>query len=376
MKFINRHLATRLFLAFLLVTFVGMFIMAATAQVALPRSFNRHMMGELPEQTPSGRGPMMGERAANEALFERFSESFREVFLWSVLAAAGVALIVSLWLSRRIVAPIESMMRASQRIAQGNFGERVAEVGEDELGRLGHSFNDMAEQLEQVETRRRQLIGDVSHELRTPLTTIKGSMEGLMDGVLPANAETFEQIHREADRLARLVDDLQELSRVEAKSYSLDVRPMALSALGQILAKRLARQFEQKSIALSLDLPESLPLVLADEDRLVQILTNLLGNALQYTPAPGTVTVTAALAAGEMQITVADTGVGIPPEHLPHIFDRFYRVDKSRSRTSGGGSGIGLTVARHLVESHGGRIWAESAGAGQGSRFVFTLPVA
>ena len=223
---------------------------------------------------------------------------------------------------------------------------------------------------------RRRLIGDVSHELRTPLTAIKGSMEGLMDGVLPATQETYQQIHAEADRLNRLVDDLQELSRVEAHAYELDIRPVDVSALVQTVTKRLAPQAESKRISLDLDLAPDLPRVLADEDRAVQVLTNLTGNALQYTPEDGRMTIAAERMNNEVQISVRDTGIGIPPEHLPHIFDRFYRADKSRSRRAGGGSGIGLTIARALVEAHGGRIWVESAGEGQGSTFTFTLPIA
>jgi histidine kinase len=268
------------------------------------------------------------------------------------------------------------MSQASQRIADGHYEERVQVRGEDELARLAMRFNQMAENLSQVEAMRRQLIGDVSHELRTPLTAIKGSMEGLMDGVLPADEDTFQQIHAEADRLNRLVDDLQELSRVEARAYELDLRPLDVPSLMQTVTKRLGPQFEAKRIALDVDLTPGLPRILADEGRAIQILTNLTGNALQYTPESGRVRISAKQVDRFVQFSIQDTGVGIPPEHIGHIFDRFYRVDKSRSRRSGGGSGIGLTIARALVEAHGGRIWAESTGEGQGSNFIFTLPVA
>jgi histidine kinase len=234
----------------------------------------------------------------------------------------------------------------------------------------------MAEKLNQVEFMRRHLIGDVSHELRTPLTAIKGSMEGLMDGVLPATNETYQLIHSEANRLNRLVDDLQELSRVEARAYDLDLRPVGVSSLSQTVTKRLAPHFESKHISLDLELAPDLPHVLADEDRAMQVLTNLTGNALQYTPEGGRVIISAKRIDDEVQIAVRDTGIGIPPEHLSHIFDRFYRVDKSRSRQAGGGSGIGLTIARALVEAHGGRIWAESSGEEQGTTFTFTFPIA
>jgi len=279
-------------------------------------------------------------------------------------------------LSRSIIAPVHAMSAATERIADGRYDERVLVEGKDELAQLAIRFNQMANKLNEVETMRRRLIGDVSHELRTPLTAIKGSMEGLMDGVLPATEETYRQIHAEADRLNRLVDDLQELSRVEARAYELDRRALDVAAIVQTVAKRLKPQAESKQISLNLELAPDLPPILADEDRVVQVLTNLVGNALQYTPEHGTVTLSAARYSAEVKISIRDSGIGIPPEHLADIFDRFYRVDKSRSRRAGGGSGIGLTIARALVEAHGGRIWAESAGEGQGSTFSFTIPVA
>jgi len=279
-------------------------------------------------------------------------------------------------LSRRIIAPIRTLTDASQHIADGHYAERVQVNGEDEIAQLAARFNQMATQLEQVEAMRRQLIGDVTHELRTPLTSIKGYMEGLVDGVLPSTPETFNQIHREADRLSRLVDDLQELSRVEAKAYSLDFRSVTVSNLVQTTVKRLAPQARDKRINLRSNLPADLPPLQADEDRITQVLVNLVANAIQYTPEGGDVTISAARHADEIHVSVTDTGIGIPPEHLANLFTRFYRVDKSRSRNAGGGSGIGLTIAKHLVEAHGGHIWAESSGEGQGSTFSFSLKIA
>jgi len=254
------------------------------------------------------------------------------------------------------------------------FGD-LAKGELDELAQLALHFNQMADRLERTESIRRQLIGDVAHELRTPLTAIKGSMEGLIDGVLPADAETFQQVYREADRLQRLVADLQELSRVEAGAYSLNLRPVSVGRLIEAFVARFGRQFAEKGVALETDLPAGLPSVMADEDRIGQVLLNLAGNALQYTPAGGKVRVAAHRQDNEVHIAVTDTGIGIAAEHLPHLFTRFYRVDKSRSR-AGGGSGIGLTISRHLIEAHGGRIWAASPGPGQGSTFTFTLPIA
>lgn len=366
--YLRSHLGAKLFLSYLAIIVVGVVVLILASQFILPTSFNRHMAG-------MGNGMMMGEagNSAMSQLFVDFRASFNEALMYAVLAAMGIAVLLSLLFSRRVISPVQAMSLATQRIANGRYEERVQVNGEDELAQLAVRFNQMAEKLDQVESMRRRLIGDVSHELRTPLTAIKGSMEGLMDGILPANDETFQQIHAEVDRLNRLVDDLQELSRVEARAYQLDIRRIDVSSLAQTVAKRLATRFESKHILLELELTPDLPPVLADEDRAIQILTNLTGNALQYTPEGGRVTISAKQISDEVQITVRDTGIGIPPEHISHIFDRFYRVDKSRSRHAGGGSGIGLTIASALVEAHGGRIWVESAGEGNGSTFTFTL---
>jgi signal transduction histidine kinase len=196
-----------------------------------------------------------------------------------------------------------------------------------------------------------------------------------MDGVLPASDETFGQIYLEADRMGCLVDDLQELSRVEADTFKLDLRPVAVADLVTAALARLGRQYEEKGVALTSSLPPDLPLIQADEDRVGQVLLNLIGNALQYTSAEGEVRVSATRHDDEVEVSVTDTGFGIPADHLTHIFDRFYRVDRSRSRRAGGGSGIGLTIAKRLVEAHGGRIWAESEGEGKGSKLTFTLKI-
>jgi histidine kinase len=378
MKYIRERLGAKLFIANLMVILIGVIILAITIQITIPTAFNRHMgmmtdngMGMMGQGQGQGQGQGLGR-----TLFENFRASMFESLGYAVTASVLAALLVSLFLSRRIVAPIRTLTDASQHIADGHYAERVQVNGSDEIAQLATRFNQMATQLEQVESMRRQLIGDVTHELRTPLTSIKGYMEGLVDGVLPSTPETFNQIHREADRLSRLVDDLQELSRVEAKAYSLDVRSVAVSNLVQTTVKRLAPQARDKRITLHSSLPADLPPIQADEDRITQVLVNLVANAIQYTPEGGDVTISAVKHTDEIHISVKDSGVGIPPEHLANLFTRFYRVDKSRSRNSGGGSGIGLTIAKHLVEAHGGRIWAESKGDGRGSTFTFSLKVA
>jgi histidine kinase len=378
-EYLRKHLGVKLFLSYLAIIAAGILVLIVASQFVLPAAFNRHMAGMMFGSGPDagmGNGMMMGRNrnGAMPQFFLDFRAGFNEVLMYAAIAAIIVAVIVSLLFSRSVIAPVQAMSLATQRIAAGHYDERVHVKGEDELAQLAARFNQMAEKLNEVEATRRRLIGDVSHELRTPLTAIKGSMEGLMDGVLPATSETYEQIHAEADRLNRLVDDLQELSRIEAQAYQLEIRPVNVSSVAQTTIKRLSPQATSRHISLDLNLPANLPEVRADEDRLIQILTNLTGNALQYTPEDGKVVIAGKTMDDRVQISVQDTGIGIPPEHLPHIFDRFYRVDKSRSRRAAGGSGIGLTIARALVEAQGGRIWAESPGEGQGSTFVFTLP--
>jgi histidine kinase len=345
---IRRHLGLKLFISYLIVILVSSVVLASAAEVMVPSAFERHL---------AAMAAFMGDTSPDLELdlFTNFRNAVNEALALATLAAVLGAVAVSFFVSRRIVAPVRQMMIASQRIADGHYDERVEMPGGanwdqlDELAQLAISFNQMATKLEQTEATRRELIGNVAHELRTPLATITGSMEGLIDGVLPAEVATFQQIYREADRLQRLVTDLQELSRVEAGAFALNLRPASVAHLVETTVARLSLQFEEKGVALETNVRADLPLVQADDSARHQ--------------------------EAEVQVSVADTGVGVAAEHLPLIFTRFYRVDKSRSR-AGGGSGIGLTIAKHLVEAHGGRIWAESPGPDQGSTLTFTLPLA
>ena len=378
LSYIRRHLGIKLFISYLTVILVGVIVLATTAEFVVPSAFDRHLAAMSAMMSP-----MMGDSTTNLELdlFNNFRAAVTEAMILAALASSVVAVLVSLLVSRQVVAPVQEMMLASQRISEGHYNERVQVPGDvskdelDELSQLALRFNRMAASLEQTEVIRRQLIADVTHELRTPLTAVKGSMEGLIDGVLPADEATFQQIISEAERLQRLVNDLQELSRVEAGAYELIIHSYRVSDLLAATEARLGRQFEEKDVSLEIALPNDLPQVLADEDRIGQVLLNLVGNALQYTPPGGKVQVTATAQGGEVYIAVTDSGMGIPVEHLPHLFTRFYRVDKSRSR-AGGGSGIGLTIAKYLVEAQGGSIWAQSEGAGRGSTFTFSLPIA
>ena len=376
LRSVRRRLGRKLLLSYLIIIVVGVVVLASAAEFTIPTTFDRHMLSMQ---------PMMGGAevgAGRDAdLFARFRTAVSESLLLAASAATLAAVVVSLLVTRRVVAPVREMMAASRRIADGNYDERVEIHGNpapdemDELDQLAVTFNQMADKLERTEAIRRQLIGDVAHELRTPLSTIKGSLEGLMDGVLAPTEANLVQIYRETERLQRLVADLQELSRVEAGAFELNLRKVEVEELVSSAVDRLSGQFEEKGVRLEIDLPPELPAVTADPDRIGQVLLNLLGNALQYTPSGRAVEVLACQRDQVVEIEVRDEGIGIPAEHLPHIFTRFYRVDRSRSRV-GGGSGIGLTIAKHLVEAHGGRIWASSPEPGKGSSFTFTLPLA
>lgn len=370
MNWLRRSLGWKLLISYLVVITVGMVTLALAAESAIPTAFNRHMAGMQMMM-----GSQMGMQTMASDLFTNFRMAFTEALLWATSLAIVSAMIVSIFVTRRVATPVRHLTQASRHIADGHYDERVPETSTDELGQLARSFNQMAAALAQTETMRRELIGNVAHELRTPLTNIKGYMEGLIDGVLPPEPETYQLVYHEADRLQRLVSDLQELSRVEAGTFELTLTRVPVAALIDQTAARLRPQFEEKGVALQISVPAGLPAVRVDEDRLGQVLLNLVGNALQYTPSGGLVTIAAKLHGREIQILIQDSGLGISAEHLPHLFDRFYRVDKSRSR-AGGGSGIGLTIARHLVEVHGGQIWATSDGPDQGSTFGFSLPVA
>ena len=370
---LRQTFAFKLFISYLAVILVGGIVLALVVEIIIPGAYQRHMVGM------QGMMEMMGQTEGTD-MFSGFRSGVNEALTVAAIAALFAALIVSIVVSRRVVAPVHAITQASLRIADGHFDQRVAVSGKglahaDELERLALAFNQMAERLEHTEQMRLQLLGDVSHELRTPLTAIKGSMEALVDGVLPAEPATFQQIEQETDRLQRLVNDLQELSRVEAGAYELDRHPLSIADLVKTATRRIERQFQAKNVSLKILLAPDVPLVQGDADRLLQVLLNLLSNACQYTPEGGEVRIQVDVRGGEIVVSVVDNGVGIPPEHISHLFTRFYRVDKSRSRQAGGGSGIGLTIAKHLIEAHGGRIWAESQGSGMGSSFTFALPV-
>jgi len=292
--------------------------------------------------------------------------------LWGALAALGVAIIASYLVSGWITRPLAHMADAAGKIAAGDFGQRVSYSGRDDIGRFATAFNDMAEQLEQTETLRRELLGTISHEIRTPLATIEGYMQGLVDGVVPDEPATYELVRKEAARLSRLVTDVERLSRLEAGAEPINPQKIgAADAVGSV-TEALKPQFASSGLSLEIDCPGPCPSVWADPDKFAQVLGNLLSNSLRYTPDGGAVKVVVRAEDDMVAFTVEDDGVGIPSADLPHVFERFYRVDKSRSTTSGG-SGIGLAVVKALVEQMEGDVDAQSV-PGEYTRITFRLP--
>ncbi|MCF7944948.1 MAG: HAMP domain-containing protein [Spirochaetia bacterium] len=306
-------------------------------------------------------------------LINTFQAALNEVILFAVFGALLAALIVSSFVAWRIVSPIRSMMKTVVQIADGDYRQRAYFIWDDELGELAKNFNRMAETLNSTETRRIELIGNVAHELRTPLASMRSLMEGIIDGVLPADFSTYSAVQKEITRLQRLVGDLENLSKAESGQIKLNLQEFDLNDLLEQVVLKLKPQFLEKQIDLKIELPDHVVRVQADWERLQQVLINLLGNALQYTSPNGTVRINTESKDDMIICGVEDNGIGLSESDISHIFERFYRVDKSRSR-AGGGSGIGLTIANHIIEAHGGSLKVESPGSQQGSRFYFTLP--
>jgi len=413
-----RSVTFKLAVGFAAVALVGVLIVAFLANRSTTAEFGNYLQGGglTSGQRAGGmmgRGPAVGSSMAEmmrqmmqqagtpERLF--LDEVNRSLWISGGIALAA-ALLLGLLLSRQITAPLRRLTMASRRVAAGDFSQRVELRSGDELASLAEAFNSMAESLARNEESRKQLLSDIAHELKTPVAIIQGNLEAMIDGVVPATPERLASLREETLLLGRLVTDLRDLSLAEAGRLPLHPEPLDLAELIRGIVSRLGAQAETHGVSLEVKLDEGLPIVTADPARISQVLRNLLDNALRYTPSGGVITVSACVEAplhigsrprpaaakplGEspgsksasgptdgcfVRVTVSDTGPGIPPEELPKVFDRFYRVDKSRTRSSGG-TGLGLSVAKQLVEAHGGRIWAESE-PGRGAAFHFTLPV-
>jgi len=316
---------------------------------------------------------MPGASSIMAADLERaITDGLNEALLWGGIAAMVAAVIASFLVSGWITRPLRHMAEIAGQIAAGDYAERVAYESDDDIGLFARAFNNMAGQLEKTEEVRRELLGTISHELRTPLATIEGYMQGLMDGVIPAEPATYELVRHEASRLSRLVANIERLSRLEAGGETIKPQRLNVAKAVDETISPLRPLFVQAALALTVDVPRQELEVWADPDKLAQILGNLLANALRYGEAGGSVRVTAEAKGNLVVFAVEDNGRGIPAKDLPHVFERFYRVDKSRSQ-AGGGSGIGLAVVKALVQQMGGTVEAESI-PGTLTRFTFSLP--
>ncbi len=368
-----RQLRWRIVAAQMLVVVVGVLVLVLMADVVASTTLARTIQPLLAELLADSPPTLTAEISAE--LLEIFRGTVNQALLVAALAATLAGLVSGLLLLREILRPLNQIAHSSQRIAAGHYDERVTVPASDELAVVANNFNQMAAALEQVEQQRTILIGNVAHELRTPLTGLEGYIEGLIDGIFPSDPETFSMMQRELRRLRRLVDDLQSLSRVEAGQIALQCSSFDLIALVRQVLTQLQPQASAQNLEITIaEAPVTL-LVYADADRSAQVLVNLIGNAIQYTPEGGRISVRLSASDDTAQVAITDTGIGIPAEALPYIFERFYRVDPSRARSSGG-SGIGLTITRHLIWAMGGTINASSPGPGQGSTFSFTLPLA
>jgi signal transduction histidine kinase len=292
----------------------------------------------------------------------------------AVAASLVTALAASWLLAQRLTRPIRTLADAAARIGAGSYQARVPlPAGDDELAALGAAFNRMAQALESTERRRHALLADLAHELRTPLATLEGYVEGLADGVVAADQDAWGVLQAELVRLRRLVEDLETISRAEERQLELHLGPVDPAALAARAVQAAQPAYQAKGVTLTASVERPLPLVSADPERLGEVLDNLLGNALRHTPESSRVEVSASQRGNEVELSVRDTGEGIPPELLDQVFERFFRADPARTR-SDGGSGLGLTISRAIVQAHRGRLWAESGGLGRGARFVVRLP--
>ncbi len=360
----NVGLGPRLVFAQVLVILAGGATLLAVALVLAPGLFRTHLDRVA--------GPITDDLAAH--LDEAFARAVLISLAVAMSAASLVALAVSWFVTRRMVRPVRAMAEAAERIAAGSYSVRVGAAGAGaEFDVLGYAFNHMAASLAATERTRAEMLRDLAHELRTPLTSVRGYVEALADGVRPLDRDAVETIDSELVRMERLVDDIATVSRAEERQ--LDLRQQRTDP-GDLVASAVAaadRAFEERGVGLVTEVENGIPEVSVDRDRIQEVLANLLDNALRHTPAQGQVVLAARHRSGFVELAVTDTGEGIAAEHLPRVFERFYRVDAGRSRMRGG-SGIGLAIARALVAAQGGRIRAQSPGRGAGSTFTVTLP--
>jgi signal transduction histidine kinase len=301
------------------------------------------------------------------------SSAINRFLIFGALLAIGIALIFTFVISQRITSPIRVLTTTARKLGQGDFSQRVSISSRDEVGELARTFNSMAGDLERIEKLRRDMVADVAHELRTPLANISGYLEAIQDDVVKPDAATIASLSEETALLSRLVDDLQELALADAGELKLVRQPESILQLVEQSVKAVQVSAVEKGLEITTVLPTDLPLVNIDYHRISEVLHNLLTNSIKHTTGRGKISIQVERSGQFIKVTVTDNGEGIPAADVPYLFERFYRVDKSRTR-NGGGSGLGLTITKRLVEAHGGTIGVQSE-LGKGSSFFFTVPV-
>jgi len=375
------RISVRLFISYALVIVIGSVVAYVTIRLLAPTFFDNEwtLMGGFPQGIPRG-APTGGFPGAPAGAFGGPPTNVRSAFLSalttalmlgtlaSVIAAAAAAVFVT----RRLVRPLNAVRAATRHIAAGRYEASVPVPREPELAGIASDVNTLAARLADTEARRTRLLGEVAHEMRTPLTALEGYVEGLIDGVFAPEPEVLGAASDELRRLRRLADDLSTLSRAEERRLDLHFADTDLAELARRAVGRLAPQFGDGNVTLTVEGAEPLP-VRADQDRITQVLTNIIGNALTATPAGGSVIVETRAKAPLAQVVVTDTGVGLAEADLERVFERFYRAPGQPRRSAG--SGIGLTIARNIARAHGGDVTADSAGPGHGAAFTLAIPL-
>jgi signal transduction histidine kinase len=308
-----------------------------------------------------------------EAIQTRFTNSVNRSLLVAIIAGGLVALGLTLVFSRSILQQVSALINAARAMEKGDLSQRVPVNTKDEIGELAQAFNAMADGLERLEDLRRNMVTDVAHELRTPLANIRGYLEAVQDGVVEPSPQMISSLHEEAMLLNRLVDDLQELALAEAGNLTLARHPIYLQEVVDKAVLLVENQALAKGLTIEVCLPADLPMVDADAERMSQVVRNLLNNAVTNTPAGGQIRIAGRRVNSHIEVSVQDTGIGIASEHLPFVFERFYRADRSRARRTGG-AGLGLAIVKQLVEAQGGQVSIASQ-PGLGTTVTFTSPV-
>ncbi|MCC7186345.1 MAG: HAMP domain-containing protein [Acidobacteria bacterium] len=375
-----RSLTTRFFVGLVLVSATALALGTWWVQRTVTQQFGRQVVveqtrevvnGEVVERETRreipGEGPVVTEelRGIDVALLNR-----RLIIAFSVIVI-GAAVVTAL-LARRVLGPVHALRLAVDQMAAGTSTARVSVTGDDELAALGRAFNSMADALAGQEQLKRDLTNDIAHELRTPLTDLRCHIEALQDQVVDVTPDTLAMLHAEVSHLQRLVEDLGELARAEARQLPLEPESVVVAEVVHHLVKQAAPRAGALGVLIVTDAVDAAACAWVDRGRLQQVIGNLLDNALVHTPPAGTIGIGVEVRPQGVAVSVRDSGPGIPPDHLPHIFDRFYRVDASRSRTTGG-VGLGLAIARQFVEASGGVIAVDSPATG-GTVFTVTLP--